>query len=481
MGEPLLTTDTCYHGSPRAARRKLATGIIRGTVNEGTPDARTIRFDLRKATGDFERETEVDQAERTAPAANHIGAPAQYTVGLFLWWWWWWPWWYWTWSPAVTDAALYDADGNDAGTLSGTLRIGLREREDAPEGGASSAYAIGCAADTEKERYSLGRIDLDVGSGAETLRVTSVYLETPPPSGRNIPRIAARKRKTAAEGVTWVDVKPTPGAFGSVVVSVEKEDPNQHPWAGLGYASKYALRVGSDAPRQGLRLWLTAEETYVFEAMAVPRKHPFHIGTDARGGTSASHASRLSQVVHSGVTPPVMTFRPERGTGRGIRKAYYQCTEHFSMGGEVVIIESEMMSPMLNDDETGKMVMYDSRTGECVLTGFGDGRGEQRFDTLSAALQHLGLRLKTPAVFRLGEEISPDNPDLCCAALTREGGGEGDDASGDDNNDDHAPVVLVNADGTHHCNHVHSAKDLRAWLQIHKPASSRQVCPMCDP
>ena len=487
MAEPLLTTDTCYHGSPKAARRKFATGIIRGTVNEGTPDARTIRIDLREASGDFERADEAPPTTKRAPPSSgeHIGAPAQYpAIGLFLWWWWWWPWWYWTWSPAITDAPLYDANGNDAGMLSGTLRIGLREREDAPE--APSASAIGCAADSKKERYSLGMVEIDVGSGSAPLRVTSVYLETPPPSVRYLPHIAAHKRKTAAEGVTWVDAIPTPGGLSAVEVSVAKENPNQHPWAGRGYATKYALRVGSDAPRQGLRLWLAAGETYVFEAPTVPSKHPFHVGTDAQGGPEAAEASRLSRAIHSGVSPPVMSYRPELGHSWWTGSAYYQCTKHRSMGGEIAIYRAAVASPMLLDDETGKVLMHDTSTGECVVVApFGTTDEEERFATLGAAFRHIGLKVKTPAIFRLGDEISPDNPDLCCAALTREGGDDEAAASAvgsaSDDIDQHAPVVLVSADGTHHCNHVHSASDLRAWLQIHKPASSRQVCPMCDP
>lgn len=656
-GDPVFTSQTCYHGSPADTQRKLQSGTIRGIVNEGTPDARVVRFDLRGATGSFKAEQETT-TQASAARSLALGAPmgsigrkwdaendggafpnvrgnvstsyprgvfellrewagvgqsngavkvtrplypsghffdtwsltigrsggegppsylisisladthadvdAAFTftftysifmtrvesldgvideygtgddesgkevtagmeeasdlaaeivgllidasasveirvdnpivwhlelrtantlikpartghravanasssampIGFLLWWWWWWPWWWWWWATPVENVRLEGGEGGEAAAFSGTVRIGVRERG---AGMSSSSAFIGCAdGGGDADRYSLGLIEITTSDGSVPLRVTSAFVESPPPPVRAIARIECRTQQVP--GALWDNVDPEPGAMGKMEVTVESQNANANPWAGQGFEAKYAIKVGSSPARQGLRLWLKAGEEYIFEAQRVPTQHPFHLTRDGTGGLGAPQDARLTDAVHAKTKNTLLSYKPQASRSLLRQGAYYQCTIHDKMGGPINIYKPEAI-PMLADDISGSVVMHNKRTGKTVVVGADF--DETEFDTVGAALDHLGLELNTPAAFRLGEDIAPDSPDLCCATLKKREGGD------DLYEDAHAPAVLVSKHGDHYCNHIHSLAEIRAWLQERKPDGSSQLCPHC--
>ncbi len=481
--QSMLTSTGCWHGETAGdAERLLKSGVLRGLVNEGTPDERVVSIELHDAAGGF-----VERKESKSHSIGESATPAP-RIGYLWWWWWWSPYWYWWWwVPYGADVRVHGSD-DVTDLLDREVRIGLREVE-------ASDVGCGIPGDDKKKdkgRFELALIEITGKSGEPAMRVTSVVLEedpAPPIGATFVPRIW-RKRKKASLDTVWTHLNLENVGEAKLLMTTVKEDPTKHPWSGLGEVpTKYAMsftyqpegRLGSMVSEhtQGVHLMLTERTRYDFDGARIPTKHPFYITTSPSGGKGDKKYEGAQKMEGTGPvmtkltkkSKKVMTWIPEVPVGQTFPKVgyYYQCAKHRFMGGPITVSPLGRIT-MLADHDSGALVQYDSHTTNVVVVYSEGDAKDAEFGHLRDAIAHMGMEISEKPVFVIHNDISPDN--MSISTLTRSGAADEDD-------DKFVPAVLTHIDGSLYCDHVHSLADLKQWVATDMPAGSSKLCPTC--
>ncbi len=301
----------------------------------------------------------------------------------------------------------------------------------------------------------------------------------------NIPRLRRKKKETKGteENVdTWAPIRPRTSTRGkpTVVVSVVKEDPRQHPWAGEDKKNpkKFALAgiapwaiegipyESMKKPTQGVHLILQAGGPYVFNTKKVLAKYPFYFTKSIVGGMGIAQRDNLA-----------LRSSPAEATNRGkatlfltapntpgLWVAYYQCTRFNNMGGPVSVHPAGQPPVFTAGDS---MVLRDEASGTFSVMSKGSDsiRAGLDFDTALAAV---GACVRTQFVFTVDGKVDCTTivPEEDCNATTEDCPFHDDE-----------PAVLFCGGGTaRYCDHIHPLGELRQWLQSN---DTDALCPTC--